>query len=347
MEIRTLRPDEREALLELLDGWPLPDGWRGRDFFRRYVEGDPTYADRNVWVAAEGGRLLSCLQIFPRPLRVAGTTVLAGGVGSVFTREDARRRGLAEALLAQALAAMRERGMPISLLFGTQPLYARQGYARWDARGALLVREAGAPAPAAPASLEVGPFEAARDLAAVRALHARYGELLAGTVARDDALWRHALANAGNPDEEFLVARAHGELVAYARAALLSGVLTLLEHASEPGFEPALAALVARVLSPRAGDAFAARAGRPSEAFRGLAAAAPLQRFAPDLAVALGSAKIAVREVANKSCMLRCVDPDALAAAVGVARRAGETPNGFLARLLPAEELAFWPADRF
>mgnify|MGYP003446902113 CR=1 FL=1 len=96
MEIRTLARDEREALLELLDGWSLPDGWRGRDFFRRYVERDPTFADENVWVAAEAGRLLSCVQVFPRPLRVAGVEVPAGGIGSVFTRDDARRRGLAE-----------------------------------------------------------------------------------------------------------------------------------------------------------------------------------------------------------------------------------------------------------
>src|SRR4029453_16203186 len=55
VEIRTLRRDEREALLELLDGWPLADGWRGRDFFRRYLEADPTYEDANVFVAGGGG----------------------------------------------------------------------------------------------------------------------------------------------------------------------------------------------------------------------------------------------------------------------------------------------------
>ena len=79
MEVRPLESHEREALLLLLDGWELPDGWRGRDFFRRYVEQDPTYADANVWVAEEDGALVSCVQIFPRTLRLAGAEIPTAG----------------------------------------------------------------------------------------------------------------------------------------------------------------------------------------------------------------------------------------------------------------------------
>ena len=62
MEIRTLRADEREALLDLLDAWDVGDGWPGgRAFFRRYLEDDPTFRDENVWVAADGGALVSCV----------------------------------------------------------------------------------------------------------------------------------------------------------------------------------------------------------------------------------------------------------------------------------------------
>ena len=354
MEIRTLARGEREALLELLDGWPLPDGWRGRDFFRRYLERDPTFSDENVWVAAEGGRLLSCLQIFPRPLRVAGAEVPAGGIGSVFTRDDARRRGLAERLMERACDAMRERGLPITILFGLQPLYRRQGYEFWPAHAALLLRAPGpaseAPGEAAPGEapgLAAAPFDAGRDLAAVRALHADYSSLLSGTVARDDQLWAHSLANAGNPDEEFLVARAGGELVAYARAAVLSTVLNLMEFACAPGFEAALAGLVVRIASERADDPFAARAGKPSSELRRFLVSAPLQRFAPDLALALSAAGFELRELPLRNCMLRCLDAAGLAARVGVRPAPGEAPNAYLARLLPGDELAFWAADRF
>src|SRR3990172_5194715 len=111
MQIRTLRRDERERLLELLDLWPLPDGWKGRDFFRRYLEDDPTFEDDNVVVAADGGALAACVQIFPRPVRMRGCAVPMGGIGSVFTRPEQRSDGVSRRLLAFALERMRERGL--------------------------------------------------------------------------------------------------------------------------------------------------------------------------------------------------------------------------------------------
>jgi predicted N-acetyltransferase YhbS len=345
MEIRTLRRGEREALLELLDGWPLADGWRGRDFFRRYLEDDPTFEDRNVWVAEAEGALLSCVQIFPRPLRVAGRALPAGGIGSVFTRPEARRRGVAEALFARTLEALRERGMPVGILFGDQGLYARRGFCNWGVRTGLLVRARGAPPPPEPPGLAVAAFDRASDLGGVRALHAACGELVCGGVVRDDALWEASLRNAGNPDEEFLVARAGGELVAYARAIVLYRVLHVMEFGCSPGFEPALAALIARILTPREADPWE-RAGRPSEELRRVAATVSL-RGAPDLAAALARGGIEAREGGDSKTMLACLDAAQLAARVGERPRAGEAPNDFLARLLPAEEVLFWPADRF
>jgi predicted N-acetyltransferase YhbS len=345
MEIRTLRSGEREALLELLDGWELPDGWRGRDFFRRFLEHDPTYADENVLVAEEGGKLVSCVQIFPRRLRVAGSSVPAGGIGSVFTAPAARRRGIAEAVFARSLLAMRERGLAVGLLFGSQPIYARQGWRSWGVPAGLLQRAPGAAPPPEPPGLAVGAFERDRDLAAVRGLHARFGDALAGSVLRDDALWEASLRIAGNPDEEFLVARAGGELVAYARAALLHGFVNLMEFGAEPGFEAALAALVARILSPREADPWE-RAGRPSAELRRLAVTLRPDST-PEVAAALAPAKIAWRPVGDTLAMLCCLDAGALAAQLGERPRGGEEPNDFLARLLPPADFAFWSADRF
>lgn len=345
MEIRTLHPGEREALLTLLDGWELADGWCGRDFFRRYVEADPTFADENVFVAAEAGELLCCVQIFPRAIRIAGASVPVGGIGSVFTAASARRRGLAEAVFAEAVRAMGERGMPVGLLFGDEPIYARQGWRTWGVRVGLLQRDANAAAPTQPPGLAIAPFDAGRDLAAVRLLHARYSDLLSGCVVRDDRTWEAALRLGGNPDEEFLVARAGGELVAYLRATLLYGFVTLMEFACDPGFEPALAGLALRVMTPRAGDPWE-RSGRASAELRKLAVSVPLG-FAPDLAAELARAGVAARAVGDNKTMLRCLDAPALAARVGERARPGEDPNDFLARLLPADQLTFWPADRF
>jgi predicted N-acetyltransferase YhbS len=331
MEIRTLRPGEREALLELLDGWDLPDGWRGREFFRRYLEQDPTYDDDNVLVAAEGGTLLSCVQIFPRRLRVAGSAVPAGGIGSVFTAREARRRGIAEAVFERTMDTMRARGLLVGILFGDESIYARQGWRSWGVPAGLLLREAGAGEPPAPPGLSVTAFERERDFAGVRALHGRYSDLLPGSVVRDDGLWE--------------ASRVRGELVAYARAALLHGVLALTEFAAEPGFEPALAVLVARIMAPREADPWE-RAGRPTAELRRLAVTARL-RAVPDLAAALAPAKIRPREAGDTLTMLACLDSAALAAQLGERLRPGEGANDFLARVLPPEDLTFWLADRF
>ena len=121
MRIRTLRLEEYERLLDLLDLWPLDDGWQGRDFFRRYMEDDPSFSVRNVWVAIDGeNRLRSCVQIFPRSILLRGQEVRCGGIGSVFTHPDARRQGLAEDLLKAAVVAMTQRGFEVSLLFAAR-----------------------------------------------------------------------------------------------------------------------------------------------------------------------------------------------------------------------------------
>ena len=347
MEVRPLESHEREALLLLLDGWELPDGWRGRDFFRRYVEQDPTYADANVWVAEEDGALVSCVQIFPRTLRLAGAEIPTAGIGSVFTAPPARRRGIAEAVFVRTMQAMRERGFALGLLFGSEPIYARQGWRNWGVPAGVLQRSGAAPhdGPALAPGVAIEPFVRARDLAAVRALHAAYCDALSGTVVRDAALWDASLEIAGNPDEEFLVARANGELVAYARGVLVYHFVNVMELGCRPGFEAALAALVSRILTPREADPWE-RAGRPSDQLRGVAVTAPLG-FSPDLLTALAVAGISHREAGDSKTMLTCLDPGALAARTGTRAKPGEPPLDYLARLLPARDFTFWTADRF
>jgi hypothetical protein len=98
-------------------------------------------------------------------------------------------------------------------------------------------------------------------------------------------------------------------------------------------------------MTPRDGDPWE-RSGRPTAELRSLAVTSRL-RSAPDLAAALAPAKIEAREAGDTKTMLACLDAAALAAQAGERPRAGETPNDFLARLLPPADLSFWLADRF
>jgi GNAT superfamily N-acetyltransferase len=346
VRLRTLRSGERERWLELLDGWLLPDGWRGRDFFRRYAEQDPTFADRNVWIAEVAGRMVATAQIFPRRLRIAGTEVPTGGIGSVFTRDEARGTGVASSLLLRCQDDLRERGMPLSLLFASRHgFYERLGWRLWARSRGLWLRPPAAPPPDPRWRLEA--FDPARDLEDAYALHAAYGASRPGTVVRDASFFRAQLAYAGNPGEDFVLARdGDGALVAYARGAVLDGVYLVTELARRPGPEAAgaLAGLVEELMRPRDPDPIAP-SGRPSAELRRLLVAPPVTD--PELSAALAAREVVQQGFESRDAMFAVLDAAALARHVGAPIAAGEAPEAYLARILPPECLTFWPADRF
>lgn len=346
--LRSLRPGERGAFLDLLGGWERPSGWPGaaRDFFRRYVESDPTFADEHAWVAERGGRLVACAQIFPRALRIGGARVPTAGIGSVFTRPEARGGGIASALLERVLAAARARGMELALLFASRHgFYERLGFSLWTHDRPLWLRadDTARPDP----GRRIAPFDPRRDLDAAFALHGVYSAALDGSAVRDRAFFAAQLAFAGNPAEDFVVARdAGGALAAYARGAVLSGIylVTELARRPEPAAAEALADLVLALMQPRDPDPLAPP-GRPSAALRQVLVAPALADAALDAALArrrVGRSRFAARDA-----MFAVLDAAALARRLGVPRRPGEDDAAWLRRVLPPDRFAFWPADRF
>ena len=132
-------------------------------------------------VGEVAGRLVSCVQVFPRPVRIRGHDVPMGGIGSVFTHPEMRGRGYASKLLEETARRMIERGMETSLLFGIEPMYPALGWKPWGATASLLSR-----GEAASVDAEVDDFEPERDLPEVRALHETYsgGQEVRPTLAR-------------------------------------------------------------------------------------------------------------------------------------------------------------------
>jgi len=342
VEIRTLERGERDAWLDLLNGWELPDGWSGREFFRRWIELDPTFRDENVWVVVEAGRLVSTVQIFPREVRVLSHGVPTGGIGSVYTRPDRRRSGIAGAVLERVIRDMRERGMELSLLFGTRfDFYGRHGWLSWKSQRAWVRRRRKVDPPRQ--EFELSRFERERDLVEMKALGVRYSDSRSGTVLRDDSLWEASFALAGNPAEEIVVARQGDELVAYLRLARMSGHLIATELARGDDAEP-LAALIDDQLQDRDRDVLADRGGT-SDGLRRSMLLPSLDDTA--LVAGLESRGISARGVDDPENMLQCLDVEALAARLQVTRFIDEAPSQFLQRVLPPERFVFWPADRF
>lgn len=353
-EIRLLRADEREPLLALLGEWEMPAPWEGRatDFFRRYVERDPSFETRNVVVAERERRLISCVQIFPRVLRAACegggglAEVPVGGIGSVFTRFEARGQGVSSALLERARAEMRARGLELGVLFAARHgFYTRLGWHLWPRARPLWRRNGATIQPEAARRIER--FDPACHLGEAFALHRAHDADRPGTCVRDADGFRAQLAFAGNPDEEFLLARdAAGALAAYVRGIVLEGLycVTELARRAERAGADALADLVVTLMQPRDPDPLAP-AGRASEALRALLVGPCVTD--PALDAALDARGVVRSRFSSRDLMLSVLEPAALARRLGVPRRPEDDDAGWLARAWPPERMTFWPADRF
>jgi GNAT superfamily N-acetyltransferase len=322
IELRTIATHERDGVLDLLQNW-LGD----RDVFARYFHHDPAFSDDLCFVAVDQGRIVSTFQVFRKSLRINGAVVDVGGVGNVFTLPEYRERGIAAELLTRGVRAMEEHEFDLSLLFAVRlAFYGRLGWmshlrhltfidsVRVDAEG----------------SCSLAPFAAA-DLDAVTQIYERYNNRLSGPTVRNQPYWHGQLRYAGNPHEDFLVARDGDEIVAYARGTPLYDFYVVMEHGYLPGYEDALAQLICRLHATE------------GAAFPGTIAQLAV---APVVQERLRARGLNLRTVEDVFWMWRIISPARLAAKLGVPAAELETDDVFH-RLLPPEHSVYWIADRF
>jgi len=244
MEIRAARPSERDEVLDLLGLW-----FGDRDFFARYNENDRKFRDRLCLVARDGGALVSTVQIFDRAINLDGQSVPMGGIGSVFTRDDYRHKGVASALMRLAVETMAREGFEVSLLFAERLTFYNQFGWREVLRKFSLV--ANTQTLRVPTRYQIDVFDPSRHLAPIVALHRAYSGRFNVTAMRDDADWTGNLVYAGNQPEQpgagskeyFVLCRDGGRIQAYARAMPFAGVAMVMEYGYEDGAEDAMLAL--------------------------------------------------------------------------------------------------------
>lgn len=322
LELRTIVPSERDAVLDLLAHW-LED----REFFARYFRHDPSFRDDLCLVAVDRGAIVSTVQVFRRVVRLEAGVVQVAAVGNVFTAAAYRDRGLATALLNMALAAMPAHGFDMSLLFATRlAFYGRLGWQSHVRQLVFLEPQLGTAAGA----YAVGPFRP-DDLDAVARVYDEYTAPRIGPTVRSPAYWRGQLHFAGNPSEDFLVARDGGQVVAYARGISLYGLYVVMEHACARGHDGALGQLVA-TLHTTAGASF------PGTLCQLVGETGILSD--------LGTRGIPHRVVDDVFWLWRVLDAERVATASGLAPAAILDDQG-LFRLLPPGRSVYWVSDRF
>ena len=350
MELRAARTSERDQVLDLLALW-----YGDRDFFSSYNRNDPGFRDDLCLVACESGRVVATAQIFERLINLRGEPVRLAGVGSVYTLESCRSRGLGSALMRLAVTTMEREGFEISLLFAERlDFYARFGWRPVTRQFSALADSA---------SMRVSGewrltyFDPARDLEQIAALHRSYSGRFDGTAIRDGAAWRGNLAYAGNPAEYFVTCRREGAadtIVAYARAILFHGFPMVMEYGYAPAAHPAMLAILRHLGEAASGaalsNALEGERGDPSllrnpaTAPSGLALLVTHTAHDPELERHLREAGIFLMHPPDNFSMWRAITPRKLSRRLGVA---AEDAEAQLLSVMQEPTALYWTADRF
>jgi predicted N-acetyltransferase YhbS len=357
MEVRSAHRSERDEVLELLGHWYNDHG----EFFARYNHNDPGFRDALCLVARDGGRLVSTVQIFDRAINLEGHSVPMGGIGSVFTLEEYRHKGVASALMRLSVDTMIREGFEVSLLFAERLTFYNQfGWRELDRKFSILAAATGLNVRD---RFVIDSFETEGDLAEIAAIHRGYSGRFNVTAVRDDSAWRANLKFAGNQplhpgegsEEYFVLCRDGSRIAAYARVTRFHGVSMVMEFGYVPeaiGIDAMLAtfkhlgqsAAGVPVTVRRIGDhrraALLHSESKPDEP----SVIVTHTAHDPALEKALGDAGGPVAHHVDNNYMWRVLAPDRLA------RRFAMTPEAASAHafeIFADSRSVFWTADRF
>jgi predicted N-acetyltransferase YhbS len=354
MEVRAAHHNERDEVLDLLGRW-----YGDRAFFERYNRLDPRFRDELCLVARDCGQLVSTVQIFDRAVNLDGQSVPMGGIGSVFTLEEYRHKGVASALMRLAVDTMVREGFEVSLLFAERlTFYNMFGWREVERKFSIL---------AAAVSLDVADrlvidsFEIERDLGEIAAIHRNYSGRFNVTAVRDDSGWRANLKFAGNQplhpaegsEEYFVVSRDTGRIAAYARVTRFHGVSMVMEYGYLPDDVDAMIATFKYLGQSASGVPVTVRtvgdhrrAGLLHSASKPAEPSVMVTHTAHDPALekALGDAGCPVAHHVDNNYMWRILAPDKLARRFAMAPEAGSA-HAF--EVFADSRSVFWTADRF
>ncbi|MEM7626186.1 MAG: GNAT family N-acetyltransferase [Planctomycetota bacterium] len=135
--LQILAPNRREHRDMLVDFWSKIFGFgdtahyfNGVDFCRDgYLDG--SHYDWNASrIGLVDGRLVTHYGVWGYDMRVGSASVRSGGIGTVATHPDFRKRGYLMQTAKASINAMRASGYDLTVLFGIDDFYERLGYVR-------------------------------------------------------------------------------------------------------------------------------------------------------------------------------------------------------------------------
>lgn len=207
------------------------------EYFETLIKRDPWFEPENILTLSHAGKLVNHLQIFPKPVRVGGCSVMAGGIGNVATLPKYRRRGYATKLLEEAIQLMKERGYGFSILFTGIPHFYRElkwGVACSDYEYSIPTAKICDKATNSSQILHSQNFQR-KNLTPVMRMYELVNRGRTLSVVRSRKCWRLQLDYNWNEDPKgFLLIKKRRVVEAYARCVRSRGVLEVVESGYLP-----------------------------------------------------------------------------------------------------------------
>lgn len=151
---------------------------------------EPAEEDKTWLRLYDGSRKAAELQVIDYEMYIAGVLVPMAGIAEVHTEAAYRRQGWMRTLFGHLEAYLRERGYPVSLLFGIPDFYHRFGYATALVNSVVRI-------PTRQAELARGRLAARAitepDIPLLQALYEQDCRGRSGALARQPAAWSRML----------------------------------------------------------------------------------------------------------------------------------------------------------
>jgi predicted acetyltransferase len=162
-----------------------------RQYFADHWYNDPWKDIDSIFVAADGGKILSTVRVFHRNIFISGQAISMGGIGEVSTKPEYQGKGLSGTLLKNAISLMKKRKINTSILFTGKWGH----YGRYDWKQCIICSNV-SDVPMEPSSKYN--FRSANintDLESLKSIYTEYSKNHNGPLIRDSSFyWEHWLS---------------------------------------------------------------------------------------------------------------------------------------------------------
>ena len=193
-------------------------GFSDDHFFSRILKLDPWYDLNNTRACFVDGQVASVVVIFERPMRIGSSVVRMGGLGSVGTHPDHRKKGYSSQVLLDTADYLESASFDLSMLFtGTNRHYAKAGWVTYPVtlRSIDLSNWPQLDLAAETTELSIETCNYGTDLPILVEIYNQFNKSRTGTTVRNQAYWENQPEWRGQDPALFWVARQNGQVVAY------------------------------------------------------------------------------------------------------------------------------------